>query len=34
MKNGTIRNAGMFGAFGNRLYLCTAFETKVQDIEY
>lgn len=33
-KEGTVREAGMFGAFGNRLYLCSAFETQVQDIEY
>ena len=34
MKNGTVRNARMFGANRNRLYLCSAFETQVQDIEY
>lgn len=33
-KNGTIREAEMFGAIENWLYLCTAFETQVQDIEY
>ena len=33
-ENGTVREAEMFGAFGNRLYLCSAFETQVQDIEY
>lgn len=34
MKNGTVRKVGMFGAIRNRLYLCIAFETQVQDIEY
>ena len=33
-ENGTVREAGMFEAFGNRLYLCSAFETQVQDIKY
>ena len=34
MKNGTVREAGMLGVIGNLSYLCTAFETQVQDIEY
>ena len=34
MQNGTVREAEMLGAIRNRLYLCTAFETQVQDIEY
>ena len=33
-KNGTIRESEMLAAIGNRLYLCSAFETQVQDIEY
>ena len=33
-QNGTVRVAEMLGAIGNRLYLCSAFETQVQDIEY
>ena len=33
-QNGTVREAEMFGAIRNRLYLCSAFETQVQDIEY
>lgn len=33
-ENGTIREAEMFGAIENWLYLCTAFETQVQNIEY
>lgn len=33
-KNGTIREAKMLAAIKNRLYLCSAFETQVQDIEY
>lgn len=33
-ENGTVRKAEMFGAIRNRLYLCSAFETQVQDIEY
>ena len=34
LKNGTVRKAKMFAAIKNRLYLCSAFETQVQDIEY
>lgn len=33
-QNGTIRNDDFFIAIKNWLYLCTAFETQVQDIEY
>lgn len=33
-KNGTVREAEMLGVFKNQLYLCTVFETQVQDIEY
>ena len=33
-QNGTVREAGMLAAIRNRLYLCSAFETQVQDIEY
>ena len=28
-QNGTVREAEMFGAIRNRLYLCSAFETQV-----
>ena len=33
-KNGPICEAEMFGVIRNRLYLCTAFEIQVQNIEY
>lgn len=33
-KNGTIRESEMLAAIKNRLYLCSAFETQVHDIEY
>ena len=33
-ENGTVCKAEMLGAIRNRLYLCSAFETHVQDIEY
>ncbi len=33
-KNGTVHEAEMLAAIKNRLYLCSAFETQVQDIEY
>ena len=33
-QNGTVREAEMFGAIRNRLYLCSAFETQVQNLEY
>lgn len=34
MQNGTVCEAEMFGTIEKRLYLCNAFETQVQDIEY
>ena len=33
-KNGTDCEAEMLGTIGNRLYLCSAFETQVLNIEY
>ena len=33
-QNGTVREGEILAAIRNRLYLCTAFETQVQDIEY
>lgn len=33
-ENGTIREAKMLAVIRNRLYLCSAFETQVQNIEY
>ena len=33
-ENGTVREAEMLAAIKNRLYLCSAFETQVHDIEY
>ncbi len=33
-ENGTVREAEMLGAINNRLYLCSAFETQVPEIEY
>jgi len=33
-QNGTVREAEMLVAIKNRLYLCSAFETQVQDIKY
>lgn len=33
-ENGTVCNGEFLAAIINMLYLCTAFETKVQDIEY
>ena len=33
-KNGTVREAEMLGAIGKRLYLCSAFGTQMQNIEY
>ena len=33
-QNGTIREAEMLAAIRKRLYLCTAFEIQVQQIEY
>ena len=34
MENGTIHEAKMFAAIKNRLYLCSAFETQMPEIEY
>jgi len=34
MQNGTVHEAEMLAAIRNRLYLCSAFETQVQNIEY
>ena len=34
MQNGTVCKTEMLGANRNRLYLCSAFEEQVQDIEY
>lgn len=33
-KNGTVRETEMLATIKNQLYLCSAFETQVQDIEY
>ena len=33
-QNGTVREEKMLAAMNNRLYLCTAFENRVQNIEY
>ena len=33
-KNGTIPNGDFFAAIKNRLYLCSAFETQMPEIEY
>lgn len=33
-QNGTVQKAKMLAAMKNRLYLCTAFETQVQNLEY
>lgn len=33
-KNGTVREAELFAAIKNRLYLCSAFETQMPKIEY
>jgi hypothetical protein len=33
MENGTVHEAEMLAAIENRLYLCNAFETQVQNIE-
>ncbi len=33
-KNGTVRNGDFLASIKNRLYLCSAFETQVQNIEY
>ncbi len=34
MKNGTVRRGNFLAAIRNRLYLCSAFEIQVQNIEY
>ena len=33
-QNGTVYEEEMLAAIRNRLYLCSAFETQLQDIEY
>jgi len=33
-ENGTVCNGEFLAAIINMLYLCTAFEKRVQDIEY
>jgi hypothetical protein len=33
-KNGTVYEEEMLAAIRNRLYLCGAFDTQLQDIEY
>ena len=33
-ENGTVPDGDFFAAIKNRLYLCSAFETQVQNIEY
>ena len=33
-QNGTVRERRMLAAIENLLYLCNAFETQVQNIEY
>lgn len=33
-KNGTVHNGNFLAAIKNRLYLCGAFETQMQNIEY
>lgn len=33
-KNGTVRNDKILAAIKNRLYLCSAFETQMHNIEY
>lgn len=33
-KNGTVRNGDFLAAIKNRLYLCSAFETQMPEIEY
>lgn len=34
MQNGTNREVEILAAIRNRLYLCSAFETQMQNIEY
>ena len=33
-ENGTVRNGIFLAAIKNRLYLCSAFETQMPEIEY
>ena len=33
-QNGTVRDGDFFSAIKNRLYLCSAFETQMHEIEY
>jgi hypothetical protein len=33
-ENGTVRNGDFLAFIKNRLYLCSAFETQVQNLEY
>lgn len=33
-KNGTVHNGDLLAAIKNRLYLCSAFETQMPEIEY
>lgn len=33
-KNGTVAEVKMLAAIRNRLYLCSAFETQMQNLEY
>ena len=33
-KNGTVRKGVFFAAMKKRLYLCSAFETQMHNIEY
>ena len=33
-ENGTVRNDDFLAAIKNRLYLCSAFETQMPEIEY
>lgn len=33
-KNGTVRNGDFLAAIKNRLYLCSAFDTQMLNIEY
>ncbi len=33
-ENGTVHNGDFLAAIKNRLYLCSAFETQVQNLEY
>lgn len=33
-ENGTVRNGNFLASIKNRLYLCSAFETQMPEIEY